>query len=203
MPCYAWVDSQVTLAWIKAHASRWTPFVANRVSKIQSILPPDAWRYVKTHENPADLATRGITPGELESNSLWWEGPDWLSNPHFTSEKGEIIATTSLEQKRELSVHVLQAASEVSLFDRYSKLKTLIRITAYCLRFVKNAKLHHSLKLCKGKDLIQHLNTSELAQARRRLIWLSQHQFFAAEIHALKNKKKAPSHSTIEVFLSE
>ena len=48
-PTFAWVDSQVTLAWIKVHASRWAPFVANRVSLIQSVAPPEAWRHPRSN----------------------------------------------------------------------------------------------------------------------------------------------------------
>lgn len=29
-------------------------------------------------ENPADVATRGISVNKLRENSLWWTGPMWL-----------------------------------------------------------------------------------------------------------------------------
>lgn len=32
-------------------------------------------------ENPADLASRGVCPSELNSCTLWWNGPHWLSKP--------------------------------------------------------------------------------------------------------------------------
>jgi hypothetical protein len=38
-PITAWSDSQVALAWIQGHPSRWKTFVANRVSYIQTSLP--------------------------------------------------------------------------------------------------------------------------------------------------------------------
>jgi len=33
------------------------------------------WRYVSTQQNPADLATRGISVDDYKDKSLWWHGP--------------------------------------------------------------------------------------------------------------------------------
>ncbi|XP_046141146.1 uncharacterized protein LOC123987688 [Osmia bicornis bicornis] len=77
----AWTDSSVTLHWIRGHVSTWKPFVVHRVATVQSNVPPQNWRHVATKHNPADLATRGITPSELLSSHLWWSGPSWLVDP--------------------------------------------------------------------------------------------------------------------------
>lgn len=78
---YAWTDAQVVLGWLHSHASRWKPFVANRVAEVQRLLPAVHWRHVKTASNPADLATRGIPPADLQGAELWWSGPTWLRGP--------------------------------------------------------------------------------------------------------------------------
>lgn len=75
---FAWTDAQVVLGWLHSHASRWKPFVANRVAEVQRLLPGEKWRHVRTSSNPADLATRGISPAELQGSDLWWFGPTWL-----------------------------------------------------------------------------------------------------------------------------
>ena len=54
-------------------------FVTNRLKEIKS-LEGTVFRYISTQENPADLATRGKAPSELNS-SIWWNGPPWLSKP--------------------------------------------------------------------------------------------------------------------------
>ena len=36
------------------------------------------WHYCNTKENPADLATRGLSPQGLQASKLWLEGPAWL-----------------------------------------------------------------------------------------------------------------------------
>ena len=54
-------------------------FVANRINKInehQGVV----WRHVPSAFNLADLARRG---GQVDNADLWWDGPQWLSNPEF------------------------------------------------------------------------------------------------------------------------
>ncbi|XP_011157571.1 uncharacterized protein LOC105194386 [Solenopsis invicta] len=75
---HCWTDSTIVLEWLKKHPSTWATFVANRVSKIQTELPSATWHHVPTNSNPADIASRGVTPAEFASCRLWWSGPDWL-----------------------------------------------------------------------------------------------------------------------------
>ncbi|UYV67935.1 hypothetical protein LAZ67_5002542, partial [Cordylochernes scorpioides] len=75
-----WTDSQIVLSWIKSESKHWKPFVGNRIAEIQRLTLQSSWYYVSTKDNPADCASRGITSSELVNHSLWWNGPDWLSN---------------------------------------------------------------------------------------------------------------------------
>ena len=74
---HCWLDSSVALHWILGGGD-YKQFVANRVRKIREHSDV-VWRHVPTHDNPADLASRGglVT----EENQLWWKGPEWLSDP--------------------------------------------------------------------------------------------------------------------------
>lgn len=76
---FAWSDAKVALTWIKSPASRWKPFVANRASQIQSLTDVSIWNYVPGDCNPADLATRDLSPQQLRESTLWKNGPDWLA----------------------------------------------------------------------------------------------------------------------------
>lgn len=69
----------ITLAWIKGYPSKWKTFIGNRVSIIQENIATINWKYVPTKDNPADCASRGISPQELINHQLWWNGPDWLN----------------------------------------------------------------------------------------------------------------------------
>lgn len=75
---FALSDSTVALSWINASPHRWKTFVANRVAKIQELLPPSHWYHVRGVENPADIVSRGLTPSQLLENSVWISGPSWL-----------------------------------------------------------------------------------------------------------------------------
>ena len=73
-----WTDNSSTLHWIRGAASPWKPFVANRVTEIQSLLDPSVWWYCPGPQNPANLPTRGLSAIQLRESHLWWRGPIWL-----------------------------------------------------------------------------------------------------------------------------
>ena len=77
---HLWSDSNNTLAWIRAIPSRWQTFVANRCSEIQTLLPTALWHHIKSENNPADIASRGIDPSLLASHALWWKASIFLSD---------------------------------------------------------------------------------------------------------------------------
>lgn len=78
VPIYMWTDSAITHTWVNGHPSRWKDFVHNRVCFIQETLLQAAWRFVPGTDNPADYATRGLTPLNLSTQTQWWLGPRWL-----------------------------------------------------------------------------------------------------------------------------
>ncbi|KAL7290407.1 hypothetical protein TKK_0016098 [Trichogramma kaykai] len=105
---YGWTDSNVVLAWISNHASRWTPFVANRVSKIQSILTAQNWFHVSSGHNPADVATRGITPLQLKNCQQWWHGPYWLEKDTIKYTSSVPLSTILPERKNNITILTAQ-----------------------------------------------------------------------------------------------
>ncbi len=76
---FIWTDSSIVLYWLSGNIRRFKTFVGNRVSEIVDRLPPEQWNQVKSADNPADCASRGILPSELLDHHLWWKGPPWLS----------------------------------------------------------------------------------------------------------------------------
>jgi len=84
IPCYEWTDSSVALAWLSQHPSKWKTYVANRVSEIQETIPTIKWGHVPSAQNPADVASRGISADDLKDHPLWWHGPQWLQH-HYVA----------------------------------------------------------------------------------------------------------------------
>ena len=73
-----WSDSQVILRWIINRDSYLPRFVKRQVDRILLVASADAWSYVDTLLNPADVGTRGESVKWPGSHSLWLNGPDFL-----------------------------------------------------------------------------------------------------------------------------
>lgn len=76
---FAWTDSTIVLQWLSGHPRKWSTYVANRTSSILEVLPRRHWAHVPSFDNPADCASRGISPADLVDHPLWWSGPKWLA----------------------------------------------------------------------------------------------------------------------------
>ena len=72
------MDSQTVLAWIKTSPKRFKPFVSVRVAEIQETLDTEAFKYIRSDVNPADVLTRGVP---LEEVKTWIKGPLFLQRP--------------------------------------------------------------------------------------------------------------------------
>ncbi len=68
-------DFEIVLSWLAKPAATWRCFVANRMAKIQGLFPESQWHHIPGNVNPADLATRGLSAGELLDADVWWGGP--------------------------------------------------------------------------------------------------------------------------------
>ena len=181
---FGWTDSTIVLAWLSSPPGRWSTFVANRVSKVQSFLPRDRWHHVRSEENPADCCSRGILPEELLHHHLWWNGPAWLQDQDFHVNNVSTV-TTTLEERKSIAVHTAIIATTTlwEISERYSSWSRLVRITAYLKRFIHNCFNKERRRV--GPLTIEELQTSEH-------IWLKQHQqqFFMDDLTELSKKKE-------------
>ncbi|UYV66960.1 hypothetical protein LAZ67_4003455 [Cordylochernes scorpioides] len=101
---FLWTDPTIVLNWIISESKRWNTFVANRVSVIQRTTTLHSWLHVPRSENPANLATRGISPSQLVDNQLWWQEPDWLQVPsgnyYLPLHSSDELSTEALIEER-------------------------------------------------------------------------------------------------------
>ena len=58
--------------------TRFQTFVAKTLNTVQPLTSVEQWRYVGSHNNPADLGSRGLMPNETDSAALWFSGPEFL-----------------------------------------------------------------------------------------------------------------------------
>jgi hypothetical protein len=184
--CYFWSDSMITLAWIRGDPHRWKTFVSNRVTQIQEIVDPERWYHIESSQNPADVISRGLNPDQLLSCQLWWEGPSFLmqSKQFWPNSKPDSLSEVPEAKERYLVALKVSLSFELDLFERYSSLLKLQRITAYILRFIKNCKLSATDRT--GKPI---LTVAEIKSAMIVLIKIVQMQAFSQEIALLTKQK--------------
>ena len=136
---FLFIDSQDVLFWLREHPSKWSSvFVRNRCSKIHNKVPEAFWSHVRTHENPADCASRGISPEQLQNFSLWWEGNDRMKkNINFASDKNA-FQSKSINLVTAHVVHIEKVKHDKiwDLVSKYSDLLRLLKITALVFRFL-------------------------------------------------------------------
>ena len=140
---FAWTDSTVTLSWLHGNPKRFKMFVGNRGAQIIEMVPHFCWHHVYGLDNPADSASRGIFPGELARNHLWWHGPSWLQEP-----ESDWPSSLNLPDKPEPTeerdpipeITMLGVETSLPLLDRVSSYTRLVRVTAWIFRFIHNCK---------------------------------------------------------------
>jgi len=197
-----WTDSLITLYWVKGCAKRWKQFVSNRVLEVQENSDPKSWFYCPTGENPADLLTRGVLVESLIRKDLWWNGPCWLRDnsdcwPKQLLEEFPDLDDVKVEEKV-ASVKSFVVGVELANFWSFSSWSKLLRVMAWCLRFVD-----------KVKGLRQQpsfLEVGELQRAEKFIIKAVQADEFSDEIHQLQTEKTVnPTNklSQLNPFLDE
>ena len=137
---HLWTDSADVLFWLKDDPVRWGVFLANRCSEIHTLLSHAYWHHVRSADNPADVISRGIEPSRLANHELWWKSPAWLSsptNPWSLSVHSLISSFSLIQNSRKITATPVVAQEEVwDLMSKYANLSKLLKISAYCLRFI-------------------------------------------------------------------
>ncbi|XP_039537633.1 uncharacterized protein LOC120485904 [Pimephales promelas] len=168
---HMWTDSMIVLQWIRSPAHKWKQFVANRVSEIQLLTNPEMWSQCRSKFNPADLPTRGLTVANLKESEIWWNGPSFLTtlNPLEESEEetsDEIVVSELTQDQVQVQLSSGEKREKEPVVDlmKYSKLKRVLRVTAWIKRFVHNAS-----SSSKMRDLRPFLDEDELLCVGGRL----------------------------------
>jgi len=169
-----WSDSTIVLGWIRTCPSTLKTFVANRVSQIQTLGLQDDWNYVPSAENPADILSKGTSIEELKINKLWWYGPWWLQEEN--SWPVQPSALKEVPEKKTVA-SFLSTARPLELLPHVSSFKRLIRVIAYCCRFIKK---------CRRKTEVGALTAAEIIRAEEIVANLVQRESFPKEFHCLQ-----------------
>jgi len=201
-----WTDSKVVQAYIHNDARRFHTFVANRVQQIRERTVPEQWNYVDGKNNPADDASRGLSPKDLLQSSRWLQGPSFLwdhqdswkdvdkrvpepLNPDDKEVKKASTLATSVTNKEQLP----NLLKRLQYFSSWFRAK---RAVAVCLRYrrillerahskrMTNGEFKTRSSSCKYKPV----NVEELNAAEQEIVRRTQEEAFKEEIRKLKNK---------------
>ncbi|XP_026743662.1 uncharacterized protein LOC113505243 [Trichoplusia ni] len=126
----------VVLGW---HPSRWKTFVANRIAQVKQIIGTTCWKYVKSEENPADCASRGLFASQLLTHTLWWEGPQWLKNNKLpeqpktpeTKEEFSHLTARDIGNAHDIIMKAVQLsdfAQEIGLLQKHKQVHSTSKI---------------------------------------------------------------------------
>ena len=83
-------DSADVIFWIYSGHLSWKPFVANQVKKIKAATEVTQWRHIDGKENPADLASRGVSFKELVESGFWNHGPEYWKTGDLSKGKSKL-----------------------------------------------------------------------------------------------------------------
>jgi len=88
--------------------------------------------------NNTDHISRVFEPKILSKSTLWWKGPQWLSQ-----EKSSWLTTeinTPTDKLEIINVHIACLNTPENITHIFSKMRRHIRVTAYCKRFISNCR---------------------------------------------------------------
>ena len=177
-----YTDSTIALNWICGDLSkRKEILVKNRVLKIRNLIADlnYEWFHVNGVDNPADKGTRPCRVVDLK-NSMWLKGPQWLQDSDKWSHCVNSV-DDSLVPNEDLCLAIKDESKDetiryglLEVLDSSSDYTTLIRRTAWCLRFVNNIRRKKSGEsLLRGELSSEELKTSEI----KWIYWIQQEAF--------------------------
>ena len=187
---HLWTDSTIVLAWLSCNPRRLKTYVANRVTEITDAIPPSRWRHVRSEDNPADCASRGLLPSQLTVHDLWWDGPPWVSLnheewPQRDSSNGEPDVT------EEVIACVSTPTESVVSLKNYSSYNRPVRVVVWIKRFVSNCSTRG------GRVTSPHLTVEELGNAEVYILKHAQMDDFQNELNLSNSGNNLPKNSKL------
>lgn len=187
-------DSSTVLSWLNTEPHKLKTFVAHRVVLINDSPVPTEWRHVSTHDNPADVCSRGLSCLSLSSAQIWWSGPQWLHHEPFNWPVSAVEVSDNVPElkpsSRACHTTVTREADLLdSIMERHSSLSHVERVVAWINRFIKNAKAKRS-----DRNLLPYLTAAELSQSLDHLTKYVQQQSFNDVISLIASNRPLPKH---------
>ncbi|XP_019699633.2 uncharacterized protein LOC109504397 [Harpegnathos saltator] len=151
----------------------------------------------RSHDNPADCASRGLLGHNILNQSLWWRGPSWLSQsvnawpPLFT-----YAADAAALKEKLVVLHISEPLQSWDLFSRFSSWPKLLRVVAYIQRFASACR-RGKLSTPNAESPGQALTAVECSNARTFILKHVQMELFWNTIRTLRKNQELPSNDPL------
>lgn len=207
---FLWTDSQTALSWIRSDQLKYKQFVAFRIGEIREHTNISDWRWIPTKSNIADVLTKWGQGPPLESNSEWFNGPQFLLYPENQWPTGPFpAADTSEEMRARILHHEAITCEPIINVQSTNRFVRLLRTAASILRFIANCRRKiagHPIVVSKAttgqerllkaepQSIKQPLQQDELRAAETVLWRQAQRDGFNEEVGILERNLN-PNHS--------
>ncbi|XP_064082740.1 uncharacterized protein LOC135198761 [Macrobrachium nipponense] len=179
-----YTDSTTVLHYIHSNTKRFPVFVANRVRVIRDYSQPEQWGYVNSSDNPADVASRGISVHQFLQYDKWFHGPSFIASDYLPSQ--EYVCADCVDGKSE---HV----SAVTISEEHHGFTRLIEYFSSWSRLQKAVSVLQQLKsILSGKR-----KGCVTTDAERAIIMYVQREAFGDEVKALSRELSVGKSSPI------
>lgn len=177
---FAWSDSAIVLSWLTNSHSAFKIYVSNRVHQIGTLVPDCQWLHVKSADNPADCASRGVLPSVLSNLSLYWNGPDFIHDDAATWDATiPSVPIDELPETRPVAL-VLSSEQQPEWYDKFSSYDRLVRVVARIYRFFNACRT-------RSRTAFEPLRRTEIDNSIQALVITSQRCFFSTLAHELSS----------------
>lgn len=142
------------------------------------------------------LIYRGQSVNNVIQSQLWWNGPaaSLSAKPTDTTEEDSTAEEANTELRTKFAVAVqftsTDPAEPLLDLDKYSGLRTVLRLTAWMRRFMNNAR---SSQKTHGELTVEELTAAEMYWVK-----VTQEQGFSHELSLLKSGRELDKFSKIK-----
>ncbi|XP_046567991.1 uncharacterized protein LOC124276394 [Haliotis rubra] len=197
-----YTDSTTVLHYINSERKRLPVFVANRVKLIRDFSEPDQWKYIDSKTNPADVASRGVTPSQLIGCNDWFKGPQFLMKPEseWSLQQPAVLKDCTYEEVVTATETLSKKSQDTmcQLMDHYSSWYRLKRAVVIYHRLLD---ILHSRKLQTNKSsggrFNQPFTVQELDRAENVILKFIQLQHFDKEMDSSSKRGRVPKSSSV------
>ena len=193
-------DSKVVLGYLFNETRAYRKYVERRVNELRRCAPASQWHYVGTLDNPADLATRPLSPNALfESN--WIDGPPFLWEPSFVPEPyvNRKSPEPLPEEVMQIQTMITHAGNKVHpFFEKGRTFNQLITLFMALLRFKHNVIRRR--QQVNGVPAAQMEPWPNRECAVRLLVRAAQSDAYACVRDTLAHGKQVPEHHPVSTL---